>query len=179
MNTLEIEMGLETIREARKQWAKAQTEYRENEAFALRRLFYEAAAKYMSAEYVSKHSGLPLARVRALMRQFGLNPKDRKALLAESASKALLENAELMGKMPHEMDLSSPLAYLPMGKHMRDQIVEARVARVTELEDAPVTTGLWCRECKMFEPDAEYWLGCCIACGCVEIAHVTASVTLA
>lgn len=130
-----VQLALESIREARGQWAKAQTEFNAGLAASMRFLLFESARNYMAPEEVSRHSGLTVKRVRALMREYGLNPRDGKRVLSASAARALTENAELLGIDPSEMDLTSPLAYLPMGKHLRDTLREQTISRVIELPD--------------------------------------------
>jgi len=135
MQKLNVQLALESVREARTQWSKANTEFNSGLMEALRFLLHEAVRNYMSPEEVARHSGLTTKRVRILMREYGLNPRDGKRVLSNAAAKALAENAELLGIDPSEMDLTSPLAYLPMGKHLRDTLREQTISRVIEIPD--------------------------------------------
>lgn len=118
--------GLEAIREFRSDMDKVAI-----------RLIHEGLTHHMSAETIAQETGLTAKRVRAAMRVYGLEPKKGKAFLAHFASRALSENAALMGIQPEEMDLSSPLAYLPMGSVLRDRLEEEGRSRVTEVSGNP------------------------------------------
>lgn len=119
MKQFEIEMALEALAEARATWAKAITKFNADVEQVMGRLLREAAANRMSVEHVARAGGFTPKRVRVLMRNHGLDPKNGRTLLAQQAAEALAENAALMGVEPHEVDLMSPLAYLPMGEQMR------------------------------------------------------------
>jgi hypothetical protein len=116
----DVQIALEGIAEAKTKWTRAFADFNAGVETAMTRLIHEAAANFMSAEEVAKHSGLTVKRVRILMRAAGLDPKHGKRLLSKNAATALAENAALLGIQPHEMDLTSPLAYLPMGSEMRE-----------------------------------------------------------
>lgn len=135
MKKFEVQIALEGIREAKGEWAKAIRKFNADVEHALVRLLHEASANYMSVEEVARHSGLSPKRVRTLMRDHGLNPRLGKRVLADSAAKALTDNAALLGIRPHDMDLMSPLAYLPMGSQMRQALTDSGVARVTEMPE--------------------------------------------
>jgi hypothetical protein len=134
MKKFDVVIALEGIREARVKWTKAKREFDSGLNEMMRRLLHEAARNYLSVEEVAQSSGYSKLQVRAMMRLNGMDPRTGKRLLAESAAKALRENAELMGIEPGEMDLLSPLAYLPMGQQMRKEFLETKtVSQVTEL----------------------------------------------
>jgi len=135
MQKFDVQIALEGIREARSKWAAAQSKFNADVEVLLMRLLNEAAVNFMSAEEVAKASGLTVKRVRILMRKHGLNPKVGKRLLAQRAAETLAENAALLGIDPHEMDLMSPLAYLPMGQEMRKFLETKTVSQVHELPD--------------------------------------------
>lgn len=101
----------------------------------LARLIREAAINRMSPEDVARAGHMTPKRVRALMRSAGLNPRYGKTLLSKQAAEALAGNAELLGVKPNEIDLMSPLAYLPAGDAVRREVIKARTAVVTELDD--------------------------------------------
>jgi hypothetical protein len=135
MRKFDVQMALEGVAEADLKWREARRGYLANRNKVLARLLHEAAANFMSAREFAKFSGLPISRVRAMMREVGLNPKSGKRLLAETAADALATNSALLGMAPHEMDLMSPLAYLPMGSEMRQRLADAGASKVTELDD--------------------------------------------
>lgn len=139
MKKFDVQIALEGVRDAKSQWARAVRTFNADVEKVLVRLLHEASANYMSPEEVARHSGLSPKRVRDLMRANGLNPRDGKRVLAASAAKALAENAALLGIRPHDMDLMSPLAYLPMGSQMKQALTDKAVARVTELPEDTVT----------------------------------------
>lgn len=112
-------IALEGIAEARAEWHAAKRKFDADVNFLMHRLLLEAARNRMSVDEVAKASGYSVAQVRAMMRKRSLDPKKGRTLLAKQAAEALAANAELMGIQPWEMDLTSPLAYLPMGDEMR------------------------------------------------------------
>lgn len=180
MNKTETEHALAKVREARQQWGKAQTQYRETEEYVLIRLLHEAAINRMSVADVAEASGLTTKRVRTLAKTANLISRGTTThLLVKTAAAALHSNAEMLEIDPRDMDLTSPLAYLPMGERLKDELREARISRVTELEE-PVASGLWCQECEFFE-EHEFQSdgGFCVGCGCVESEHVSVNVALA
>ena len=124
MNKYDIEMNLERSATLRETWSKAIAEYRKQYLSIMARLIHEAAAQHMSVKQVAALAGIKPREMRALMKRVGLDPRMNRALLADIAAKALAENAELLGIDPREMDLTSPLAYLPMGEQLRIEIRE-------------------------------------------------------
>jgi hypothetical protein len=151
MRKFDVQIALEGVTEARRTWARAKAEFDLNMEHVMKRLLHEAAANYMSAEEFGRLAGLPTKRVRVLMRKAGLDPTRGKRLLAKTAADALASNAELLGIAPHEMDLMSPLAYLPMGEKMRQELQDKAVSQVTELPDdndgLPDCEGWDCQSC--------------------------------
>lgn len=137
MHKFEVELALDAVAKARAEWAAANLKFRSNVDFVMTRLIYEAAVNRMSAQQVSKHAGLSVSQVRHLMRKNGLFEKTGKMLLSEQAAAALASNAALMGVEPHEMDLTSPLAYLPMGSELRKKFLETQISQVTEVDTPP------------------------------------------
>lgn len=127
MHPFGVELHLQEVGRAKSEWAKANNEFNTKVDQIMNRLLHEAAAARMSPEQVAKASGYSPSRIRALMRRFGLNPKMGKTLLAEGASKALTENASLLGVDPEKMDLTSPLAYLPMGSQLKQRLEIDRI----------------------------------------------------
>ena len=131
----EVMVALNKVAEAKVAWWAANREFNEQSDLLMRRLLNEAAINLMSAEDVARESGLTLARVRRLMRLNSLNPRNGKRLLAEEAAKNLRDNAELMGVEVYDIDLMSPLAYLPAGKKIREDVAASRTAGVTEIPE--------------------------------------------
>lgn len=145
MRKFDVQIALEKVAEMRAKWATSKREFDASVNQIMRRLLHEAAHNYMSAEEVASASGLKVAQVRSMMRLNGLDPRNGKTLLAKHAAKALEENADLLGISVHDMDLMSPLAYLPMGEQLKQQLLDARVAQVHELPyctcDEPDSSG--------------------------------------
>jgi predicted XRE-type DNA-binding protein len=137
MLKFDVQMQLEGAREAREKWGQARVAFHQNYNKVVLRLIHEAVANYMSDRDVAEALGISVSRVRQLMTGLGMDGTMRKSkrLLAEHAAKALAENADLLGVHPSEVDLMSPLAYLPMGEEMRQQITDKTTAGVTELPD--------------------------------------------
>lgn len=116
MHKFEIEIHLNHIRDARAELNKKVREFNIECDRAMKRLIHEAAANMMSAQEVGKHAGMSTAAVKTKMKKFNLNPSKGKTLLSKNAAEVLASNAEIMGIEPHQIDLMSPLAYLPAGK---------------------------------------------------------------
>lgn len=133
MNKQEVLDALDRIHDDRTRWSQAQAEYQASLDRVMARLLHEAAANRMSEQDVAKATGFTLKQIRARMKAAGLNHRDGRTLLAGTAARALAENAALLGIEPRDMDLSSPLAYLPMGGELRADL--ASTAVVTELDD--------------------------------------------
>jgi hypothetical protein len=135
MKMLTVVAGLERMREAREAWGKGRTEFFSAYDLLLRR--------YIKALGVSPRT------IREKMRALGLDPKAGKRALNSKASEAMLENAALMGIEPSEMDLTSPLAYLPMGSQLRQQLQDQALADSRAIEEpevsrnAPLTDEEW------------------------------------
>lgn len=118
MNRQDVTTNLVRIRQARRAWTTAKAKFDSDVDAALLRLVHEAAANFMSAEEVSRYSGFTVRRVREVMRQAGLTGRGKR-LLAKQAATTLAENAIVLGIEPKDMDLMSPLAYLPAGSELR------------------------------------------------------------
>lgn len=138
MDNAAVIATLNEIRDAKAKWAAAVTKFNADAEYVLKHLIREAAHNRMSAEQVAAASGYTVKRVRAVMREIGLNPRDGKALLEKKAAEALAANADLLGVKPGEIDLTSPLAYLPAGSLLKDAVHDQRAARVTEIEYDPI-----------------------------------------
>lgn len=115
----EVQLALEAVADARKTWGVATAKFNSDVDLLFARLLNEAAVNKMSVNEVGKAAGMTTVKVRALMRRHGLNPKTGRNLLAAQAAETLAENSALLGVEPHEFDLMSPLAYLPMGSDLR------------------------------------------------------------
>lgn len=133
MQKFEIQLNLEHIEQARKAYNTASREFGERVDKAMKRLIHEAAAQRMSITEVGKLSGFTSAQVKARMKAMNLNPTTGKTLLSKQAADVLASNAEIMGIEPSEIDLMSPLAYLPAGSLLKDK---AQSKGVTDLDEA-------------------------------------------
>jgi hypothetical protein len=138
MNQEETTAALGDLRDAREKWHQAQVDFRVEYNTIVRRLIYEALANFMGAAHIASALGISQKSVRALMRGMGLDPRAGQRVLNAKASDAMLENAALMGIDPKDMDLTSPLAYLPMGKDLRRQL-EDRTVRNVDPDDESVS----------------------------------------
>lgn len=130
MNRTETEAALEQVGVAHMQWNDAKVDLTIQTNRIMRRLIHEAIANRMSADDVARLSGYTVKRVRDIMRTYDLDPKSGKQLLSRKAAEALANNAELLGIEPSEMDLMSPLAYLPAGSELRKQMAAEQVSQV-------------------------------------------------
>lgn len=139
MQKFEIELNLEAVCEAKRKAAAAQREFGLRINKAMTRLIHEAAAQRMSVAQVAKLSGFSTAQVKARMKAMNLNPTTGKTLLSKQAADVLASNAEIMGIEPREIDLMSPLAYLPAGSLLKDK---AQSKGVTDLDEAFPETDL-------------------------------------
>jgi hypothetical protein len=135
-------MNEEGTRRYMRVWGKASDEgrikiasYRKQMNAVLMRLIYEGAMNYMSAKDMASELGVSPRAMRAALRAAGLPTRVDKRLLADSAAKALRENAEALGVKPWQMDLMSPLAYLPMGDAMKRSLLAETTQGVTEFPE--------------------------------------------
>lgn len=115
MNRAETRDALDEFGAAREKWLEAIATYKQDSDYAIRVLLLQSSRLYLSVEEVSRRTGLPARRVRKIMRESGLNPYAGGRALSQAASDALIENSEKLGVDVTEMDLMSPLAYLPAG----------------------------------------------------------------
>lgn len=135
MKQYDVQIALEGLREAREKWGRARTEFFSGYDYVLSRLIYEAARNYMGVAQIATALGVGQKTVRTKMRSLGLDPRAGKRTLNAGAAEALAENSALLGIEPHEMDLTSPLAYLPMGEQLRKELRDKTTSQVTELPD--------------------------------------------
>lgn len=138
MRRLEVLSYLGQIKEAREAFARAQTKFTSDVDAMMNRLLHEGARNFMSAEEIARASGMPVKRIRSFMRSAGLSPSDSKTLLSKKAAEALANNSALLGIEPSEMDLMSPLAYLPMGSVMKRELQDRSVSQVTDVSGNPL-----------------------------------------
>lgn len=134
MNKSEIITALTRVSEAKEAHAARISEYQSGLNAVMRRLLHEAMAARMSPEEVGRLSGFTTKQIRARMKVIGLSPSNGKTVLSQKAAEALANNAALLGIEPSEMDLMSPLAYLPMGEQMKRQLQDQTVSQVHEVE---------------------------------------------
>lgn len=127
---------LNLIRTGKKKWTEGLAVFNAEAEEAMKRLIHEGVNNLMTPDMIAAESGYTPQKVRRMMREFGLDPQRGLWDLSKSAAKALVTNAELMGIKPWQMDLTSPLAYLPMGSQMREK-----------LERSSVVSGNVCTSC--------------------------------
>lgn len=132
MKKLEVFSFLNQIKEAREARSKAVQDLSIAISEMMRLLIHEGLAQFMSPEQIASESGHPVKYVRELMRTMDLDPKSGRTTLSKKAAEALNTNAALMGIDPADFDLTSPLAYLPMGSVLKRQLTDARTSQVTE-----------------------------------------------
>ena len=132
MDTLEVEMALAEVARQRKRWNAATRKFRSEVEYVMDGLLYHAVANRMAVEDVARLSNQSRRQIRARMRRLGMDPNRSLRLLAKQAADALAENAAIMGISPRDMDLTSPLAYLPMGGELKERFLETQIARVNE-----------------------------------------------
>lgn len=135
MNKFDVQIALEKVADARKKWSDAHREFQAGVDKVMTVLLHEAARNYMSPTDVGKSAGLSRVQVVNKMKAVGLHPHDGKRMLSEKAAKALNENAELLGVNVHDIDLMSPLAYLPMGDQLRRELERKTAPSVTEFPE--------------------------------------------
>lgn len=135
MKQFEVNLALKALGEEMKKWKVAYREAAAESEKILTRLIHEAIANRMSVEQIAEDIWLTPATVRMKMRRMGLDPKKGKTALAHAAAEALRTNAELLGVDPLDIDLTSPLAYLPMGSELRKKLQSDAVQGVKELDE--------------------------------------------
>lgn len=136
MKQFEVELAFKALGDELKKWKVAYREAAAEGEKIMTRLIHEAIANRMSAEQIAQYTGLTAAAIRMKMRRMGLHPKTSKTALAHAAAEALRTNAELLGVDPLDIDLSSPLAYLPAGSELRKKMQSETVQEgVKELDD--------------------------------------------
>lgn len=134
MKKTDVVDALHTIKEANQKWALARARFNSATDTLMFRLIHEAAKNFMSAEDIASASGWSTKKVKEHMRGMHLDPRDGAMLLSRKAAEALATNSALMGIEPSEMDLMSPLAYLPMGDAMKRDLAAAAASQVHEVE---------------------------------------------
>lgn len=127
MQRFEVRKALEAVAQASKEWNQARQEFDSRVDALMTRLLNEAAVHKMSVAEVAHSLGITITRTRGLMRKHGLNPTSGRNLLAAQGAEYLVENAALLGVEPRDFDLTSPLAYLPMGESLRKFLETNRV----------------------------------------------------
>jgi len=127
MKMTDVLEGLRQMREAREAWGRGRTEFFAAYDIMLTRYMYEAFANSMSVEHIANALNVTPKTIRTKMRSLNLDPRAGVRALNKAASQAMLDNAALMGIDPRDMDLTSPLAYLPMGSDLRRKLDEQRL----------------------------------------------------
>lgn len=124
MNLAEVNAAFREIGKAKAEWAKSITAFNADVEVLMRRLLVEAAANRMAFENIVATTGMSSKRVRVLMKTANLDPRKTPTFLAKQASRILQRNAEILKIDPSQMDLMSPLAYLPAGKELENAVQE-------------------------------------------------------
>lgn len=130
MKTQEISRRLRVVGDADHEWRKARTAYETDRDRVLKRLLHEAVAARFSVEKIARDLRLGVKPAITLLRKYkliGVRSGTPRPLLADKASGALQHNAELLGINPSEFDLTSPLAYLPMGADLKARLIHDRM----------------------------------------------------
>lgn len=139
MQKIDVQIALEKLCDETAQWNAGRRQFNEALDKVLARLVHEGARAFMSDREMAKSLGWTTTRMRTFMRHHGLNPRDGKRALSAQAAEALTTNAALLGIDPSQMDLTSPLAYLPMGKQLADEFRNGNVSKVHEEDVFPET----------------------------------------
>ncbi len=134
MNRGEVIEALEAVRDAHVAWRKAKKEYELRLTSTMKRLVHEAARATVSVDEMALYSGLSKTRIRAMMRQAGINPHRGKALLSRQSAEVLRTNAGVMGVDPSEINLNTLLAYLPAGSLFLETVSVSEVTEIPEGE---------------------------------------------
>lgn len=135
MNKFDVEMQMHKLADQQEAWHHAHRGFRDAYRALRLRLVLEGLRLYMSVEDVAKMLEVSQRDVRDDMRRAHLNPKRSKTMLAKSAADALNGNASLLGIEPGQVDLLSPLAYLPMGDRMRRELQDQTLSEVTDIPE--------------------------------------------
>jgi hypothetical protein len=135
MLQFEVELALQEVAQEVQKWKVAYHDFLQGVNRVMDRLIHEAVANRMSVEQIAGLSGLTKHRIRRQMKQMGLDYRTSKTALAHSAAEALKNNAALLGVDPLDMDLSSPLAYLPGGSQLRTKMQSEAVKGVKDLDE--------------------------------------------
>jgi DNA-binding transcriptional ArsR family regulator len=130
----EVELALNALRDEQRKWKLAYQDMRREADKILNRLIHEGIANWMSVEQIATAIDMTPKQVRLHMRRHGLEPKNGRSALAHAAAEALRTNADLLGVDPLDMDLTSPLAYLPMGSDLRKKLQSEAVQGVKDVD---------------------------------------------
>lgn len=136
MKTHEITASLREVGAAVRTWRRAYREFNEQKDRVLKHLLMEAAFQRMSLDEAALAADLPLAGLRPIAKEMELNTKRGRSLLTRQAAETLAANAAFLGVDQTEMDLMSPLAYLPMGSGLRQFLeTEATQGVAAKMDD--------------------------------------------
>lgn len=169
---------LSDVKDARKEWREAKRKFDQDSRKAMTRLVLEAARNRMSVEQIGKASGMTRREVRQYLRGWGVEPNEGINAASDAAADVLTLNAERLGVDPGQIDLMSPLVYLPLGNDVT-RVIESGAVRqgVTEL---PLSEGWWCRSCEEFETGDDVFdngrFEFCVWCGCPDGDHVSVEI---
>lgn len=134
MKQFEVQLAFEELRSQFDKWKKAFNDVAREFDKIMTRLIHEAVANRMSVEQIASATGLSPKVVRMKMRRMGFDPKRGRGPLAHAAAEALRTNAELLGVDPLDIDLTSPLAYLPGGSQLQAAAQSEAVKGVKDVQ---------------------------------------------
>lgn len=117
-------LHLNVLRDANQQWVEANRKHQEDVEALLWRLIPEAIVARMSINQVADAAGITTRKVRRYLHEMGVDTRHGKGLMAHQAAEVLANNAELLGVRPQDVDLMSPLMYLPAGESLRKKVME-------------------------------------------------------
>lgn len=135
MQKKDVIAALNKVRGVNKEWAEARLVHTKQITQVTRLLLLECTVWRMSAEEVSRELGIGPSAVRKMLREMNLDPKKGKQFLSKQAAEALAENAKRLGVEVGDMDLLSPLAYLPMGEKLSRELSLQRTQGVSGNEE--------------------------------------------
>jgi len=118
----QIRSGLRQIGQARAAWHEGITNFRASVEGITDRFLVEAARDRIAVHEVARLLGVRPAWVRSRMRDIGFETGRSEAALSRQAHAIIERNAEILGIDIKDIDLTSPLAYLPAGKDLLKQI---------------------------------------------------------
>lgn len=131
MNEREVRDALKKIRAADRKWREEKKKFDLSVNRVMYRLIHEAAENRMSMSVVANLAGKTPNQMRILMKMAGLDQTPLRTLLPKESAEVLRKNADALGIDPKDIDLLSPLAYLPSGTRVKS----VGVSGITEIPE--------------------------------------------